>query len=138
MTYKAKFGDRSIIYQKVRPLLDTSIQNDIDSYWNENNKCIYSCSNDQFSTKWYWRHMHFYALMGESSGPEFTIYAGGICGGFGYDITFNVDTLKYSLKYSLSNAEVYETFEWNDMIIKVDAIMEKHRDIAVYMKSKIE
>lgn len=132
-----KYGDRSTIYQKVYPHLNFLIQKDIDSYWNEDNDNIFRCPNDQFSTKWYRRHMGFYGMMGINSGSQFTLYSGGIGMGCGYNITFNIDTLKYSfisVNDELWEYVVYESSDWNDMIMKVDSCLDSHRDTLTYIK----
>jgi hypothetical protein len=126
-----KYGDRSMIYQKIYPHVHFLIQKDLDSYWSEDNHDNFRGPNDQFSTKWYWRHLYFYSLgMAYGDGPQFTLYSGGIGMGRGYDIVFNIDTLKYSLVSvddQLSKSVVYELSDWNDMIIKIDAIFENFK-----------
>ena len=127
-----KYGDRLTIYQKLYPRLHILIQKDIDSYWSEDNDIAFTCPNDQFLTKWYKTHIHFYCLMGIYSGPEFILYTGGIGMGYGYDITFNIDTLKYSLlsvNDELIKSLEYESFEWNDILMKLDDRMEIYRDL---------
>jgi hypothetical protein len=131
----SKYGDRSMIYQKVYPHLHFLIQKDIDSYFSEDNDNKFRSPTDQFRPKPYWRNMYFYplGLMNLNNSSELTIYSGGTGMGCGYIITFNANTLKYyfksqSIKYSLelqssevNNFVEYKSSDWNDMIIKVDA-----------------
>lgn len=132
-----KYGVRSFIYQGVYPLVDSTIQKDIDSYWDERNDNKFGCLCDQFSAKWYWRHMTFNGMMGLSdNNSQFTIYSGGIGMGCGYEIIYDTNTLIYTLvavNENLNKFDVYVTSEWISMVAKLDMLFEEHRDILSFM-----
>ena len=124
-----KCGDKNIIYEKVYPFVDTSIQADIDYYWSDENKEVYCISKDQFKTTWYRRHLYYYSMMGLQQEPKFTLYSGGIGCGCGYEIIFDVNSHIYSLvsvDSDLNRNNVYENSNWDSVRRKVDDIFDSY------------
>ena len=111
--------DRTYVYKKIYPSVDPTIQIDIDAYYKNNRT-----NKDQFSEKWYWKSMHFNPMHCWNRGSQYPIYVGGIGMGHGYEITFDVNTLEYTL-VGIDDRQrmvsMFVTLEWKDMIVKMDS-----------------